>query len=75
MHMIWWSDTRIRLIGEMLFTKKAGEEKKKQHVSLIQTPNSRYQKLDGTAFATCAAMMSNMSCDDAVLGLLVTLVF
>ena len=53
------SVTGIRSIGEILFTK----------VSLIRTPNSRYQKLDGTAFATCIS-----SCNDAILGSLAMLV-
>ena len=54
----------------MLFTKKAEEEKTKQHhVALIRTPNSKYQTSDGTALATCTS-----SCDDAVLGSLVMLV-
>ena len=61
--------TGIKLIGEILFTKKEGEEKTTCCPMDVQTPNSRYQKLDGTPLATCTS-----SFDDAVLGSLATLV-
>ena len=52
-----------------MYLQKRQEKRKRQHVGLVRTPNARYQKLDGTAFAECTS-----SCDDAVLGSLAMLV-
>ena len=58
----------IRLLGEILCTIKAGEEKTTTCYRHTNSQLEVYQKLDGTAFATCTLAAVGLICRSQVAG-------